>query len=207
MTIGETNQTRSAGDQDKLQSNEFAKQKAVELLARWPVEEYLSHRYWENNRDHATALLAQIAPLLTAVKVKPLVWEYVSITNTWQAKCELGEYSVGFDDGWWAQLEGATYWDWDSPEDPRSYIGPISAQFAAQADYQARILAAVEAVPIAQTVAAERAACTEELRLAVAAARAEERELAAKVAEGCPDSHWAWWVADAIRARLEGGGE
>ena len=46
----------------------------------------------------------------------------------------------------------------------------------------------------AQVVAEERAACTGELRLAVAAARAEERERCAKVAEHyrdmCGECHW-----------------
>ena len=36
---------------------------------------------------------------------------------------------------------------------------------------------------------------------------AAEREACAKVADGCPDYHWGWWVACAIRARGEGGNE
>ena len=181
---------------------------AVDALASYDVATADCHtdpELHEVCRVSAVYLSAQIAPL-TAVKVKPLVWEdfhdraarasgfydarYViqfwHHRGEWEVSLSYPGYGTGYDGlRWHHTLE--------------------AAKAAAQADYQARILAAVEAVPIAQTVAAERAACTEELRLAVAAARAEERELAAKVAEGCPDSHWAWWVADAIRARSEGG--
>ena len=68
----------------------------------------------------------------------------------------------------------------------------------------------------AQAVEAERAACTEELRLAVAAARAEERERAAEwlrsEARTYPVGHeskergqstynWMWWCAKRLDAR------
>lgn len=75
--------------------------------------------------------------------VRPLEWDYISHTGTWQAKSLIGEYSVGFDDGWWGQLEGPIGWEWDAPMDPRSYSGPSEAQFAAQADHEARILSVI----------------------------------------------------------------
>jgi hypothetical protein len=87
-------------------------------------------------------------------------------------------------------------------------IAAVAADPAAyDAERAARILSSVEAVDVSQAVLAERAACTEELRLAVAAARAAERERAAKVAEGIA-GFWseanAQDIADAIR-KLKGG--
>ena len=77
-------------------------------------------------------------------RVKPLVWRYNPFSSTWEAKCSFGEYSVGFDDGWWAELGGGyVAWDWEPPEDRRSYHGPSAAKAAAQADYEARILSAL----------------------------------------------------------------
>ena len=75
------------------------------------------------------------------VRVKPLVWkEYPSL---WRAETALGVYSVGFEDGWWAQLEGVEFWDWQPEEDPRSYSGPEAGMLACKADYEARICAAL----------------------------------------------------------------
>jgi|GEM_PF-3454749 len=129
----------------------------------------------------ATALLDQIAPLLTAqaVKVKPLVWEESVRGRFIGTPPNVGLGDLGFwifreSDG---RFKRAKRKGWDY------YITLEAAKAAAQADYEARILASVEAVPVAQAVEAERIACTEELRLAVAAARAEERERAAKVAD------------------------
>ena len=78
------------------------------------------------------------------IRVKPLVWEIVTRTGTWQAKCAFGEYSVGFDEGWWAQLEGVQYWDWDPPEDQRFYYGHYAAKAAAEGNHAARIAAQLE---------------------------------------------------------------
>ena len=140
--------------------------KAVELLARVLKRVCTEWSHIIDGEDHffateSTALLGQIAPLLTAVTVKPLVWEEVN-PGVYIAESILGSWSR-FDDHY---------------RPPEAYGGirrddPASA---AQADYEARILSAVEAVPVSQAVEAERIACTEELRLAVAAARADERK-------------------------------
>lgn len=84
---------------------------------------------------------------MTKPRVKPLVWE--ESINIWTAKTILGEYIVGFDDGWWCgcELSGPVYWDWDPPEDRRSYYGPFAFIAAAQADYEARILSALDRTP------------------------------------------------------------
>jgi hypothetical protein len=80
---------------------------------------------------------AAAAAVLDLCGPKPLVWDYVSNTQTWQAKSGLGEYSVGFDDGWWGELIGNIQWEWEPDCDPRTYYGPDAAQAAAQAHYEA----------------------------------------------------------------------
>ena len=82
------------------------------------------------------------------VRVKALEWKEYPEQGFWRADTPLGEYSVGFDDGWWAQLEGVEFWEWEAPEDPRCYSGPEAGMLACKADYEARILAALE--PVAQ---------------------------------------------------------
>ena len=177
---------------------------AVDALASYDVATADCHtdpELHEVCRVSAIYLSAQIAPLLAAVKVKPLVFNPV-ITRGSMSFAE----AVG--GGYHLSIWKGEHRVWATGHaEIGIFMTPESAKAAAQADYQARILAAVEAVPVAQAVEAERIACTEELRLAVAAAMAEERELAAKVAECCPDSHWGPWIAAAIRARSEGGGE
>jgi len=119
--------------------------------------------------SEATALLDQIAPLLTAVKVKPLVFNPV-ITRGSMSFAE----AVG--GGYHLSIWKGEHRVWATGHaEIGIFMTPEAAKAAAQADYEARILAAVEAVPVAQAVEAERIACTEELQLAVAAARAEER--------------------------------
>ena len=75
----------------------------------------------------------QAAAVLELVGPRPLVWGYVSDTHTLQAQSPYGEYSVGFDDGWWGQLIGNMPWEWEPDCDPRTYDGPDEAQAAAQA--------------------------------------------------------------------------
>jgi len=113
---------------------------AMELVAR------LRHGYAgeatpEQAADAIEALARQLAE---GPKVRVLEWEHISKTDTWQAESAFGEYAVGFDDGWWAQLDGPIYWDWEPPEDPRSYLGPEAAKAAAEADHRARVLAMLE---------------------------------------------------------------
>ena len=144
--------------------------KAVELLARALCEAHAEDGdHWKQWEDHAAALLAQIAPLLTAVKVKPLVWRDFG-KEAERAESLFGLYTAM----WGASINGDTVYlthaGWLKQFDTLE-----AAKAAAQADYEARILSAVEAVPVAQAIKAERIACTEELRLADAAARAEER--------------------------------
>jgi hypothetical protein len=83
------------------------------------------------------ACIAAAAAVLDLVGPRPLVWDYVSNTITWQAKSGLGEYSVGFDDGWWGELIGNIQWEWEPDCDPRTYYGPDAAQAAAQAHHEA----------------------------------------------------------------------
>ena len=79
------------------------------------------------------------------VRVKALEWKQ-GRHGEWSAKSVLGLYEVGFDDGWWAQLEGGVVWDWQPENDPRSYCGPEAGMLACKADYEARILAALEVI-------------------------------------------------------------
>jgi hypothetical protein len=72
------------------------------------------------------------AAVLDLCGPEPLDWDYVSNTHTWQAQSPYGEYSVGFDDGWWGQLIGNIPWEWEPDCDPRTYDGPAAAQAAAQ---------------------------------------------------------------------------
>lgn len=81
------------------------------------------------------------------LRVNPLVW-VEDRHSVHYAKCMFGEYSVGFDDGWWAQLEGPNFWEWDAPECPRSYSGPFAAKAAAEADHVARVGAMIEGVEL-----------------------------------------------------------
>lgn len=94
--------------------------------------------------DHETAreaaarireLEAQLAAPV-AVKVKPLVWE-AGARDQRRADSIVGEFCVTFFGGRWF-YKG----------EPRG--GMLAAQAAAQADYDARILSAVEAVPVAE---------------------------------------------------------
>lgn len=82
-----------------------------------------------------------------AVKVKPLDWKDGRNCEC-SAETVVGLYEVGFDDGWWAQLEGGATWDWEPDRDPRSYEGPDAAKAAAQADYERRILSALQAAGV-----------------------------------------------------------
>ena len=80
------------------------------------------------------------------MRVRKLVWvEPTKLTNgCWCAECELGVFSVAFDDGWHAELNDGRDWEWEPELDPRSYEGPYAAQRACQAYRDARILSAIE---------------------------------------------------------------
>ena len=83
--------------------------------------------------------------------------------------------------------DGQGLWHWHNEHGFRT-------RFAAEAT---AILDRIAPILIAQAVEAERAACNEELRLAVAA----EREACAKVAEVLHETAWPDTIAAAIRAR------
>ena len=83
---------------------------------------------------------------LTARGVRVRALEWKEFPGFWRADTALGEYSVGFYDGWWAQLEGVEFWEWETPEDPRFYLGPEAGMLACKADYEARISASFEAI-------------------------------------------------------------
>jgi len=101
-------------------------------------------------RDALRAEIAKLtaerdAALAGAVKVKPLVWECVSGSR-------LIFDAVGFNSTYrlWVQLDGSAKWqaryagDWiDAPN-------PEAAKAAAQADYEARILSAIQPDPEAR---------------------------------------------------------
>jgi hypothetical protein len=84
--------------------------------------------------------------------VKPLVWHDVG--NCWEAKTPIGTYSVGFDDGWWAELSGPSMWEWEAPINPRAYDGPSAAMLACKVDYEARLLAALDLAKVEALVKA-----------------------------------------------------
>lgn len=86
---------------------------------------------------------ASAAPADDALRVKVKSLEWTEQCGVWEAKCPVGEYTVGFDDGWWAELSGPESWDWEPSRDRRSYCGPLAGMSAAQADYETRILAAL----------------------------------------------------------------
>ena len=85
-------------------------------------------------------------PAPAGVRVRKLEWvEPTKLTNgCWSAECELGVFSVAFDDGWHAELNDGRDWEWEPELDPRSYEGPYAAQRACQAYRDARILSAIE---------------------------------------------------------------
>ena len=125
----------------------------------------MGYSFCDYAADAIEALAAENARLAASepmcVAVKPLEWEHVTLTQTWQAKSIFGEYAVGFDDGWWAQLGGYANWEWNAPDDPRSYHGPDAAKAAAQTDYDARILSAITMHPETEVRAKTWAAAIE----------------------------------------------
>ena len=101
---------------------------------------------WENMPEarknrllaYADAALAEMG----GVRVKPLVW-WQSDTGDWCANCELGRYHIGAETGGTWRLDYAFRKKFDTKK-PRSFIHLVDAKAAAQADYEARILAALE---------------------------------------------------------------
>ena len=109
--------------------------------------------HWTDHEAEIARLTAERdAAMAGAVKAKPLVWECVSGSR-------LIFDAVGFNSTYrlWVQLDGSAKWqaryagDWiDAPN-------PEAAQAAAQADYDARILAAIQPDPEAHQAALAKA--------------------------------------------------
>lgn len=103
------------------------------------------------------ALPAVSAPV--AVRVKPLEWEPNAIGKPWHsARCPWGDYYAQWDDetqAWFASLEMG---DTESPIllQPSDVATIEAAKAAAQADYAARIMAAIDAPDVAELVEALR---------------------------------------------------
>ena len=94
------------------------------------------------------------APNAGAVKVKPLVWEPVGNPNgryrlhstvSWARNtCPYGPYFIGLSS---SCKDGEYSWDGPANTGKRGFADPESAKAAAQADYAARILSAIETTP------------------------------------------------------------
>jgi hypothetical protein len=125
--------------------------KAVELLAR-ALAEAAHESEWGNAIPEAATLYDQIAQL--AVRVKPLVW-FEESDRCWSAHWGFATYSVYLrDDGQYSMRMSWSLLMTDG------YYGSLeAAKAAAQADYAARILSAVEAVDVSAAVAAETERC------------------------------------------------
>lgn len=109
---------------------------------------------------NAVIFAAEAAEAIAAMpavtpKVRPLVW--AERNGVWCAETIIGEYSVGFDDGWWCELIGPAYWDWEPSEDRRSYCGPSAAMAAAQAHFDAAIRGEVILTPAPDAAAIREA--------------------------------------------------
>jgi hypothetical protein len=77
--------------------------------------------------------------------VKPLEFreaEHIEDHAAWYAPSIIGEFVVGFDDGWYATLDDWK-WEWETEDDPRTYEGPDAGQEACQKYYESRILSAL----------------------------------------------------------------
>lgn len=81
-------------------------------------------------------------------RVKPLEWAESEHGRFQEAKTSLGVYEAGTsDDGYaWADCDGPSMWEW-RPEDDARLLTEDDAKAAAQAEYEAAILAALEQVP------------------------------------------------------------
>jgi hypothetical protein len=90
-----------------------------------------------DQHDMADAILEALPDMIA-----PLVWEHMIKVGYWRSQSALGLYECGFDDGWWATLDGYQSWEWEPEEDPRSYSTEFAAQDAANTHHRAAIMAA-----------------------------------------------------------------
>lgn len=111
--------------------------------ARAIIEEF------ERNGETSAARLLMLTRITEAIsttpEVKALQWKEPSprTNGCWVAESAIGNFSVGFDDGWHACLEDGLSWDWEPEDDPRSYGGPYAAQAACQQHLSSVILSAL----------------------------------------------------------------
>lgn len=128
--------------------------------------------------------IAHHAALSGAVKVKPLVWEPSVIGKPWHsAKAPWGWYYAQWDDetqAWFASLEMGEV---EAPIilSPSDVPTIDAAKAAAQADYEARILSALE--PVHNAERAELARQNAALRAQVASLTADNEALQRTVAK------------------------
>lgn len=147
MTVGETNQSRSAAD----------------LIKRDDVLAQVTYTSSSDDMCYAPFLIDRIAALpAVTVGVKPLVWTEVcerrseedpreEHTGGYEADCDFGSYVI--DIGWGSD---SYYWSVMSPDQfdiGSDFEDPEYAKAAAQADYEARILAAL--TPVADSPPAD----------------------------------------------------
>jgi len=79
-------------------------------------------------------------------KILPLEWTQANgdAHPEWRARSIVGEYTVGFDDGWYVQLEDGLKWEWEAGEDPRAIEGPELPRRVCQAHYESTVLSAFD---------------------------------------------------------------
>lgn len=104
-----------------------------------------SHFYDRTSRAYAEETIRALPAVTPAVKVKPLEWVAHPSAPIWRCDTPLGPYKV-------FALEPYPSWDFDSATDAKDKISkrsntPQAAKAAAQADYEARILSALDVKP------------------------------------------------------------
>lgn len=87
----------------------------------------------------------------TYSSIEKLDWKETGVTESWDgpvteswkaswtAESIIGEFIVGFDDGWYAQLEHGLKWEWEPENDCRTYEGPSAAMEACQEHFDAQV--------------------------------------------------------------------
>lgn len=68
--------------------------------------------------------------------------EHIDDHTAWFARSIIGEFVVGFDDGWYATLDDWK-WEWCPDDDPRTYEGPSAGQKACQEYFESQVLSAL----------------------------------------------------------------
>jgi hypothetical protein len=103
------------------------------------------HNGWPVLCDTVADYLSAAPSPSPAPGVVTLEWreaEHIDDHVAWCASSIIGEFVVGFDDGWYATLDDWK-WEWCPDNDPRTYEGPSAGQKACQAYFEGRILSAL----------------------------------------------------------------